>query len=250
MKNKKLNNAKRPLKGLKIALKSLLMTVVIVLVIILGLNAVVCFNALPNVYENNEYKVQNQRYDCIMVLGCGVNGYDPSLMLKDRLDTAINLYKSGVANKILMSGDHGGQYYNEVGVMKVYAMQCGVPASDIFMDHAGFSTYESLYRAKGIFGIKSMVAVTQEYHLYRTVYLGQSLGLDIIGVAAKDIRYFGQTYRDLREIFARGKDILNALFKPKPSMPLGEKIDITGNGNVTNDDAFYNIANKKGLKVG
>lgn len=249
IKNEKSNNAKPSLKLGKRIFKPILVAIAVIIVVILGLNAVVCFNALPNMYEKDDFSPQNQKYDCIIVLGCGVNGYEPSLMLKDRLDAAIDLYKSGASSKILMSGDHGDRYYNEVGVMKTYAMQCGVPSSDIFMDHAGFSTYESLYRARAVFGVKSMVAVTQEYHLYRTVYLGKSLEFDIVGVATKDIRYFGQTYRDLREIFARDKDILSAIFKPKPSMPISEKIDITGNGNVTNDDAFYKIANKKGLKV-
>lgn len=249
VKKKKVNIAKLSLKVGSSALKGLLTVIIIALTVILGLNAVVCFGALGDMYDYDEYEVDGKKADCIVVLGCGVNGYSPSLMLQDRLDTAIALYKSGAGSKILMSGDHGGQYYNEVGVMKVYAMQNGVPSSDIFMDHAGFSTYESLYRAKEVFGCQSIVAVTQQYHLYRTVYLGKSLDLEIVGVSAKNVRYAGQLYRDFREIFARDKDVFNAVFKPEPEMPLGKKIDITGNGNVTNDDAFYNIANKKGIKV-
>ena len=248
-KNKKVNIAKLSLKAGKTAFKGLLTVIIIALAVVLGLNAVVCFGGASNMYDYDEYECEGQPADCIIVLGCGVNGYTPSLMLQDRLDAAIDLYKSGAGSKILMSGDHGGQYYNEVGVMKTYAMQKGVPSSDIFMDHAGFSTYESLYRAKEVFGVKKVIAVTQQYHLYRTVYLGKSLGLKITGVSAKNVRYAGQFYRDFREIFARDKDVFNAVFKPEPEMPLGQKIDITGNGNVTNDDAFYNIANKKGLKI-
>ena len=100
-------------------------------------------------------EVKNYNADCIMILGCGVRNGEPSPMLKDRLDTGIELYKKGLAPKIIMSGDHGGEFYNEVGVMKLYAIINGVPSTDIFMDHAGFSTYESLYRAKEVFGVDS-----------------------------------------------------------------------------------------------
>lgn len=230
--------------------KTVFYMIIAVLVVILGINAFVCFSASPNMYQIDEFSSSSYEYDCIMVLGCGVNGYSPSLMLSDRLDTAISLYKKGVAKKLLMSGDHGDLYYNEVGVMKAYAMEKGVPSEDIFMDHAGFSTYESLLRAKEIFGVKRLVAVTQEYHLYRTVYVGKSLDLEIVGIASPGDNYSGQTYRDFREVFARDKDFLNTLFEIEniPSFD-SNKINIWGNGNVTNDKAFYNIAEKKGLKV-
>lgn len=248
-KNKKVNSLKPALRVGRSVLKGFSTLVIIALVVILGLNGVVCLGSVSDMYDYEEYSVSGQKADCIIVLGCGVNGYTPSLMLKDRLDTAIALYKDGAAGKILMSGDHGGQYYNEVGVMKTYAIQKGVPSSDIFMDHAGFSTYESLYRAKEVFSLKKIIAVTQQYHLYRTAYLAHSLDLEVSGVSAKKVRYGGQLYRDFREIFARDKDVFNALLKPEPVMPLGKKIDITGNGNVTNDDAFYHIAKIKGIAV-
>lgn len=103
--------------------------------------------------------------DCIIILGASVkNGDTPSPMLRDRLDEGIALYKAGCAPKILMSGDHGSEYYNEVSVMKNYAIKQGVPSEDIFLDHAGFSTYESMYRARAIFGAEKVVIVTQKYH--------------------------------------------------------------------------------------
>ena len=108
----------------------------------------------------------SEPYDCILVLGAGVNEDEPSDMLRDRLDTAIELYNTGIAPKILMSGDHGCEDYDEVNVMKNYAIAKGVPSEDIFMDHAGFSTYESLYRAKAVFGAERVVVVSQKYHLY------------------------------------------------------------------------------------
>ena len=104
-------------------------------------------------------------------------------MLRDRLDEGIALYKAGCAPKILMSGDHGSEYYNEVSVMKNYAIKQGVPSEDIFLDHAGFSTYESMYRARAIFGAEKVVIVTQKYHLTRAVYNAKNLGMDAYGVA-------------------------------------------------------------------
>jgi len=173
--------------------------------------------------------------DCVLVLGCQVKSDgSPSHMLRDRLDCGINLYKSGVASKILMSGDHGQTDYNEVGTMKQVAINDGVAAEDVFMDHAGFSTYESIYRAKEIFGVKKMVIVTQKYHLYRALYIAKQLGVEAYGVPSDYHIYAGQIMRDIREILARNKDFFTGLWKPEPTY-LGIRIDIKGNGNVTND---------------
>ena len=173
--------------------------------------------------------------DCILVLGCGVlSDGRPTAMLRDRLDKSVELYDAGVSERILMSGDHGTAYYDEVNTMKNFAMDKGVPSSHIFMDHAGFSTYESMYRAKEIFCAQRVVIVTQKYHLYRAVYVARALGLDAYGVAAAGDDYGGQIYRDLREILARNKDFFTSLLKPKPEY-LGEAIPVSGNGDITND---------------
>ena len=171
--------------------------------------------------------------DCILVLGASVeNGDTPSPMLRDRLNQGIALYQAGCAPKILMSGDHGSVYYNEVGVMKKYAVSAGVFSEDVFLDHAGFSTYESMYRAKEVFGAKRIVIVTQKYHLTRAVYNARRLGLDAYGVAAEDISYRGQTARNVREYLAIGKDFFMTCFKPEPTL-LGNPISLQGDGNVT-----------------
>ena len=108
--------------------------------------------------------------DCILVLGAGVyNNGVPSAMLVDRLLLGIELYDSGISDRLLMSGDHGREEYDEVNTMKQYAIARGVPSSNIFMDHAGFSTYESLYRARDIFHAKKIIIITQDYHLYRAL---------------------------------------------------------------------------------
>ena len=174
-------------------------------------------------------------YDCILVLGAGVRpGGEPSPMLRDRLSRGVELYNAGVSGKLVMSGDHGSEYYDEVNAMKKWAINAGAASEDIFMDHAGFSTYESLYRLKEVFCAESVVIVTQRYHLYRALYIAQALGLDAVGVPTEETSYSGQIYRDIREIAARVKDVIYAEIKPKPTY-LGDEIPIWGNGDVTND---------------
>ncbi len=173
--------------------------------------------------------------DCILVLGCGVRpDGNPSAMLKDRLDKALELYFEGAAPKIIMSGDHGKTDYDEVNAMKDYAVEAGVPSEDVFMDHAGFSTYESMYRARDIFKAKNMIVVSQKYHLPRAVYIARALGLDAKGVSAEDIAYYGQTLRWAREVAARVKDVFWCVFKPEPTF-LGEAIPVWSSGDLTND---------------
>lgn len=172
--------------------------------------------------------------DCVLILGAGVWGDSPTHMLADRLVYGITLYNTGASNRLLMSGDHGRKDYDEVNVMKNYAINEGVPSSDIFMDHAGFSTYESLYRARDIFQAEKILIVTQEYHLYRALYVADKLGLEAYGVASDPRQYVGQRSRDLREVLARVKDFLYVIVKPEPTY-LGESIPVSGNGDVTND---------------
>ncbi|MGN1372139.1 MAG: vancomycin high temperature exclusion protein [Candidatus Coprovivens sp.] len=172
--------------------------------------------------------------DCILVLGAGIWDNKPSPMLKDRLDEAINLYQKGLASKIIMSGDHGQEDYDEVNIMKYYAISAGVPSEDIFMDHAGFSTYESIYRAKEIFNVKKAIIVTQKYHLYRALYIAKELGIESYGVGADPRKYSNQLIREGREALARNKDFFQVLLNIKPTY-LGESIPVSGNGNITND---------------
>jgi len=172
--------------------------------------------------------------DCILVLGAGVNNGRPSLMLADRLDCALALYENGAAGKLLMSGDHGREEYDEVNVMKQEAVAAGVPSEDVFMDHAGFSTYESLYRARDVFLARRVIVVTQPYHLSRALYIAQALGLEAWGVGAEGENYYGQSYRNAREVLARVKDYFQCILQPEPTW-LGEEIPVWGDGNATND---------------
>lgn len=172
--------------------------------------------------------------DCILILGAGVWGDKPSPMLEDRLLQGIELYDEKAAAKIIMSGDHGREEYDEVNTMKEYAIEKGVPSENIFMDHAGFSTYESIYRAKEIFGADRVIIVTQKYHLYRALHIANSLGIEAYGVGADPRQYAGQAKREFREILARNKDFVMCLLKPKPTY-LGDAIPVGGNGDITND---------------
>ena len=182
-----------------------------------------------------EKAAELQDVDCIIVLGCQVRE-DGSLshMLRDRLIRGVELYDSGAAPKLLMSGDHGRDNYNEVAAMKQYALDNGVPSENVFMDHAGFSTYETVYRAKEIFKADKVIIVTQEYHLYRALYIAKQLGLEAYGVSSDLNTYAGQSYRDFREVLARCKDFGMCIFKPEPTY-LGNAIPVSGNGNLTND---------------
>jgi vancomycin permeability regulator SanA len=173
--------------------------------------------------------------DCILVLGARVNaGGSPSGILEDRLITGIEAYNEGASDRLLMSGDHGTEDYDEVNAMKAYAVEQGVPSENAFMDHAGFSTYESLYRARDIFRVESVLIVTQEYHLYRALYIAERMGLTAYGVAADIRTYPGMPRFVAREILARSKDFFYTLFMPKPTY-LGDVIPIWGDGNLTND---------------
>lgn len=173
--------------------------------------------------------------DCILVLGCGIrDDGTPSHMLEDRLLRGIELYESGASKRLLMSGDHGSEDYDEVNLMKDFAVERGVPSEAVFMDHAGFSTYESIVRAKEVFQVKKMIIVSQEYHLPRALYLADCMGLEAYGVASDLRSYRAQTYREIREIAARAKDVILGALQPEPTY-LGNSIPISGNGDLTND---------------
>jgi vancomycin permeability regulator SanA len=173
--------------------------------------------------------------DCILVLGAGLKpDGTPNHMLQDRLDKGVELYKAGAAPKLLLSGDNGQDKYDEVNAMKEYALNAGIPSEDIFLDHAGFSTYESMYRARDIFLVKKAIIITQKYHQYRALYTARGLGIDGYGAVAEPRVYAGQKYRDFREILARDKDFLIMIVKPEPTY-LGEAIPISGSGLASHD---------------
>lgn len=203
-----------------------------VVLIFLGINIYIKISVRNKILSVEACK--DMKADCILVLGAGVWGKRPSFMLEDRLAQGVELYEQNGSNRLLMSGDHGKDNYDEVNVMKQFAIEEGVPSKDIFMDHAGFSTYESMYRAKEVFQVKKLIIVTQEYHLYRALYIAEQLGMEAYGVASDPRKYNGQLKREVREILARGKEFFQVIGKPKPTY-LGDSISIKGNGDETND---------------
>ncbi|HJH42996.1 MAG TPA: YdcF family protein [Rubneribacter badeniensis] len=171
--------------------------------------------------------------DAIVVLGASVYADGtPSGILQDRLDDGIALYFAGAAPKIIMSGDNSTVSYNEVKAMKDYAVAQGVPSEDVFCDHAGFSTYESMYRAKHVFGAERIVVATQTYHLYRALYAASGLGLEAVGVPSDYREYAHQLQYDVREIPARTKDFFKTLLRV-PSTFVGDPISLDQSGDVT-----------------
>lgn len=234
MTKKKKNNQHKP--------KRIIKKIVMILIGIILVGGLIIFGV--NLYMVNTVSDKNITVDkagdidadCIIVLGAGVRGDGtPTWMLEDRIITGIDLYKKGAAPKILMSGDHGQATYDEVNTMKQYAISKGVPSEDIFMDHAGFETYDTMYRAKEVFGAKKIVVVTQKYHLYRAMYIAKKLGLEVHGVSA-DLRSYGknQANREIREWIARVKAFGKCIVKPTPKY-LGTPIDLKTSGDVTND---------------
>ena len=209
---------------------ALLLTLVVIA--LLSINAYVKISVNDRIISPDDASKLDA--DCILVLGAGVFNGHPSAMLTDRLLQGIDLYNAEASDRLLMSGDHGRKDYDEVNTMKQFAIDRGIPSENVFMDHAGFSTYESMYRARDIFMAEKIIIVTQEYHLYRALYIAQSLGLEAYGVASDPREYAGQEYRELREMLARTKDFFQAIIQPLPTY-LGEAIPVSGNGNLTND---------------
>ena len=218
---------------MKKMVKILLIIFVFLIAILFIINYFVKATTKEQILTESEAQNLNN-IDCIVVLGAGIWGNQPSPMLEDRLLQAISLYENNVSAKLIMSGDHGRKEYDEVNIMKDFATQKGVLSENIFMDHAGFSSYESVYRAKEIFKADKIVIVTQEYHLYRALYIANQLEIEAYGVNSDPRKYAGQVYRELREILARNKDFFKCILKPEPTY-LGEIIPVNGNGDMTND---------------
>lgn len=201
-------------------------------VAVFAVNAYVEAQAAPYIMKAE----QAPAADAVLVLGAAVyDGDRLSSMLKDRLDTAMEVEKAGATLRFIVSGDHGRVQYDEVNAMKAYLMKQGIANEAVFMDHAGFSTYESMYRARDIFQVKKLIIVTQGYHLPRAIYSARMLGIEAYGVAADKQSYAGMRRYQLRELAARCKDFaLAAVLKPQPTY-LGDTIPVSGDGRATND---------------
>ena len=210
-------------------LKKMMVTFICILVIVLC-GALVIIN---DVQAKGEKRIVikdtlPKKVDAIIVLGAGVReDGTPSDILTDRLSTSLDILNMGVEGKLLLSGDHGREGYNEVGTMKDYILKnSDIKEKDIFLDHAGFSTYDSIYRAKDIFKVESALIVTNEYHLPRALYLAEKLGIDAYGYTSDKREYYYMDAYKKREKVAQLKDFLFVnVLKPEPKF-LGDSIPV------------------------
>lgn len=220
-------------------------TLVVILLILIPLTSVFLIIMRVESYGNKyilsfDDLAKHQDFDAILVLGAGLTDDNtPSDILTDRLLSSLKAYELGASNKFILSGDHGRENYNEVKAMKKFILQSNntIDESNIFLDHAGFSTYESMYRAKEIFKAKKILIITNEYHLPRALYIARNLGITAYGVPSDIRNYLNIISYSTREKLAQIKDFININFiKPEPTF-LGDPIPVnSSNGLITDDD--------------
>jgi vancomycin permeability regulator SanA len=201
----------------------------LIVLIIFGINILI-LGYLEEIKSFDEL----ESFQVALVLGAKVYSDHISDVFKDRIDSAIELYKEGKIDKILVSGDHGTREYDEVNTAKEYLLKNNVKEEDIFLDHAGFDTYDSIYRAKEVFGINNVIIVSQNFHLKRALYIADKLDIEAQGFSADLHRYIGQEKNELREILARVKAFIDVNFNAMPKF-LGPEININGDGRQTWD---------------
>lgn len=212
-------------------MKKIIKLLIILLVVAITINIYVVLRTKKQIItiEDNDLK----DIDCILVLGASIRNNKPSPMLEDRLKTSMEIFNNKITDRILVSGDHTEENYDEVNVMKKYLIENNIPSEKIFMDHAGISSYDSIYRAKKIYKANRIIIVTQKYHLYRSLYIAKKLDIEAYGVVADKREYQNQSKRDIREFLARIKDFFKCIYKPTSNY-LGEVHPISGNGDDTN----------------
>jgi len=215
------------MRTMKKFLKRVISAILFFILAIVSINGGIVFFAKNKIYKS---VVDLPEKEVVLILGARVyaNGKMSDIFF-DRARTGLEVYKKGKAKKILVSGDHGAKYYDEVNVVKNFLLEEGVPEQDIFLDHAGFDTYDSLYRAKNIFNVSTVSISTQNFHLSRSIYIANSLGLDAVGISANKRKYLFEKNNNFREFFARIKAFLDISFKSDPKL-FGEKIPISGDG--------------------
>lgn len=196
-------------------MKKITKYIIIILIILLVpiiINFYVILSTKSQIVDNKDITTN---IDYIVVLGAGIRNNRPSPMLEDRLKTSIKLYNNGISDKIILTGDHQSDDYDEVTVMLNYLLENNIPKEDIILDNYGISTYDSIYRLKYIYKANNIVIVTQKYHLYRALYIANKLDIEAIGVTSNLRSYYGQSIREVREILARDKDFIKTIYKPE-----------------------------------
>ena len=196
-------------------------------VLFFAVNFFIYIKSKPYIY-NEISEAPNAKAEVAIIPGAAVlSNNDLSPILKDRVDMAIKLYELKKVSKIIVSGDNSTVGYNEVNPVRIYLLNKGVLDQDIFLDHAGFNTYSTMYRARDVFLVSSAIVVTQSFHLPRSVFLARELGINAHGVNADAGHILFKNYA--RETFANVKVVLDLILKTKPKY-LGAEIPITGDG--------------------
>lgn len=216
---------------LKLYFKRFAKFALLCLVLFAGLNIGISLYARKYIYDKIESVPPAY---CGIVLGAGVRNERVTPVLQDRLETAFALYQAGKIQRFLLTGDHSRKNYDEVNTMKDYLTKKGVNDSVIFLDHAGFDTYNSMYRAKNIFQVKDAIVITQDFHQNRSIFLARSMGLAASGYIADKRVYKGRLYLAFRESVAVAKAFFNVVFQSNPVYK-GEVIPIIGDSKATFD---------------
>ena len=152
------------------------------------------------------------------------NGND-NLYFKYRIDACLELFRSGKVSHILISGDNGSKEYNEPQDMKNELISRGIPEEKITLDYAGFDTYDSVLRAKMIFGQDAFIVVSQKFHNQRAVYIARRNGIHAYGYIARDVKKMNGLKTKIREFFACVKAYIEVKVNVNPTY-LGEKVII------------------------
>lgn len=214
----------------KIIFKILLRWVFIFLVV----NSVIFFYYERHMYSSIDNLSGNA--DAVIILWASVKGNQLSQIVQDRAEAAITVYQAKKAAKIVVSWDGDSDpehYYNEVTAINKYLINRSIPPADIFVDFYGYDTYDSLRRAKEMFGIKTLIISTQRFHLPRALLIARTLGMEAEWVIADRTIYSSAEKNSLRESFARIKAMYDIIMHSDPAITTGDKADIHGQGNTS-----------------
>lgn len=212
-------------RGMKVIFNVVVLGVGLLFFFILATNTVIHLTTTTYIYDDAG-EVPSAEVALIPGAALSRDGTLSSIFT-DRVNTAITLYEAKKVSKILVSGDNSTVSHNEVNPVRLYLLSKNIPAQDIFLDHAGFDTYSSMYRARVIFGVSSLIIATQSFHLPRAIFIARRLGMTAYGVTADVGLVLSNNY--IREIFADEKAMLDLLFHRTPKY-LGEQIPIMGDG--------------------
>ena len=197
-----------------------------------------CITATAIIVANKEITLQAEKftsgsidripdYSTGLLLGTSkhVVGGGRNLYFEYRIQAAVDLFQSGKVKNLIVSGDNGTKEYNEPQQMKNVLVERGIPEDKIYLDYAGFRTFDSVVRAKEIFGQEKIIVISQKFQNERAIFIAQKKGIEAFGYNAKDVNSYAGFKTNIREYFARVKVFIDLLLNAKPKF-LGEKVII------------------------